>query len=553
MRQEDKEKKKQVGKKKKDIKMNRLVEIAYINSHDLLVNFLIDILDLDENVESEENLLEYKSYKILYSLLEKVNNFTVVIENQYVDRVYRDSYYMHYSCKHAKYDRFCKRLFLFSGAVYDDESLKNISFPDLDPKMLQSKIIGTVVIRPLKEGKIGRTLINPYYFVDKKNTYLRYTKYTAVILGIKLRFNAFPFSMQDTETTTCAEITILNLIDYFSRKYSEYKNILPSEIAHIAVKNGYERNIPTKGLGYSVMTKVFSEAGFSPRLYDRDQLMELSQFKRIMHYYVESGLPVAIGIKDKDDSRHSIIGIGHGKIQYNKLGKKVYAVYNGITDEYIWIIDTADLCNEYIVMDDGQTPYEHYEWKIVEQEKQLPNKYLLGTYEPDVLMVPLYKRMFLEAQDAYDICTSVLASKKLGIQKFFTNIGTKDYPIVIRLFMASSRNFKLTRIANFGKTNEDVKIIYGNLRLPKFVWVCEIYDINGYPNKEAVGEIVIDATASPYDHLNSVILIHYPHYIMVLNKDDEYNTANNNHDSFEIIPNWEEFKGYDHNLLTPKK
>lgn len=528
-----------------EIDENESTVVAYIDDDDLLESFLKNILSLDDNSESEKK----KSYMILQSLLKNILNFTVVIENNYVDRTYRDSYYMHYSCKHAQYDRFCKRLSLFSGNIFENVKDEEWSFLNLNSGDLQKSFIGTIVIRPLQEGQVGRTLINPYFILDKKNTYLRYAKYYVTILGIRLQVNAFPFSMQDGETTTCAEITILNMLDYFSEKYAEYKYILPSEIAHIAVENGYERNLPTRGLGYSVMTKVFSEMGFSPRLYNKGSFAEMSQFKRIMHYYVESGLPVAIGVKVENKSRHSIIGIGHGKIKYSQIQKRIYAVYNGIVDDYIWLIDTADLCNEYIVMDDGQAPYERYEWKTTEQEQRLPDKHTFGKYEPDVLMVPLYKRMFLEAQDAYAICTSALASEYMGIRAFYKEIGTKDNPLVIRLFMASSKNFKQKRIANFDSRNEEIRERYANLRLPKFIWVCELYDIEGYKKNEAMGEVIVDATASPYDDLNSILMLHYPWNIMLCNK----NRNRAEDDIFYKVHSWNRFEGYDHNLYPPEK
>lgn len=334
---------------------------------------------------------------------------------------------------------------------------------------------------------------------------------------MRLQINAFPFSMQDGETTTCAEITILNLMDYFSRKYPEYKSILPSEIAQITEKSGYERKLPTRGLGYSVITKVFSEIGFSPRLYTIDSIADMSQFKRLMHYYIESGLPVAMGVKIDEKTRHAIVCIGHGKIEHDKIGNKIYAIYDTVIENYIWIVDSADICSQYIVMDDGRSPYEICEWKESEKEERisLSRKNMLGGYEPDNLMVPLYKRMFLEAQDAYDICTSALASSKVGIQIVCPDLGKRDHPVIIRLFMCSSRNYKQRRITNFSNRNREVRERYIKLCLPRFVWVCEVYSKESYCQRKAIGEIVVDATASPHDGIKSVLLFHYPHYILI--------------------------------------
>lgn len=143
-------------------------------------------------------------------------------------------------------------------------------FSDLDEEGLKERFIGTIVNRPLRDGKVGRSLINPYYVLGKKDIYLRFAGYSATIFGMRFKINAFPFSMQDGETTTCAEIIIINLMDYFSNKYQEYRNILPSEITKIVVENDFQRTLPARGLNYSTITKVFSEAGFYPRLYGKN-------------------------------------------------------------------------------------------------------------------------------------------------------------------------------------------------------------------------------------------------------------------------------------------
>ena len=537
-------------------KENELQKVIVIHATEELQSFLIDILDFANNMNSEDELYSNRSYNVIFSLLSKIDIFTGVIEEKYIDRTYRDSYYMHFSCKHGQYSRFCKRLFIFKGDVFGKEPEQK--FSDLNVDELQKKFIGTIVIRPLREGKVGRCLINPYFICKTESLYLRYAKYSATICGMRFRINAFPFSMQDGETTACAETTILNMMDYYSRKYSEYKSILPSEIANIVEKNEFQRTLPTRGLKYDTITKVFSEVGFYPRLYGKDVFADMSQFKRVMHYYIESGIPIAIGAKVDEKTRHSIICIGHGKINNEDIGKKIYAIADAIQGEYIWIVDSADLCQNYIMMDDGRTPYENCEWKAESTANiDKADKYMLGDYEPEILMVPLYKRMFLEAQDAYDICTTALASCEIGIRnKEFglDSIGTKENPIIIRLFMCSSRNFKQRRISNFSIKNKEAREMYNRLRFPRFVWVCEIYDNKGYCEGKAMGEIVIDATSSPYDGTKSILLLHYPYNILPCKRNFE-NASRlfEQSEMFNQVHEWEPFDRYDHNLFSPEK
>jgi hypothetical protein len=217
-------------------------------------------------------------------------------------------------------------------------------------------------------------------------------------------------------------------------------------------------------------------------------------------------------------------------------------------------------------MDDGQAPYSNYQWESQESTALSPVKYTFGNYEPVTLMVPLYKRMFLEAEDAYDVCTTTLCSKLMGIRRFRPQLGSIKDPVVIRLFMASSRNFKYKRISGFGKLNQEVRARYINTLFPRFIWVCEIYSRESYLEHKAIGEIIVDATASPYDD-DKILIIHYPHYIIARQTDSMEKLDIKNIKNFKDIPpeeieldnlfdktlSWEPFDGYTCNLFKPER
>lgn len=68
-----------------------------------------------------------------------------------------------------------------------------------------------------------------------------------------------------------------------------------------------------------------------------------------------------------------------------------------------------------------------------------------------------------------------------------------------------------------------------------------------------MGELVIDATASPDHGTKSILLIHYPHSILVCRKNIENVEKHFGiNEKFQEFKNWEPFKGYDHNLFMPK-
>lgn len=490
----------------------------------------------DEFDENRSNNSATILYKVISKILNGQEKVTVVIDNNYIDKIYRDCYYNHFSGKHFEYSRYCKRVFLFLGdcceyiAAYNEEKL-------------QDNFIGCFVVKPLKVGAIGRTLLNPKYIFgdyDSKNIYVRTTNYCVHLRGMKLFVNAFPYSMQDSETLTCAESTLLNIFDYYSNQYSDYKFMLPSEIFNVAKLNWYERILPATGMSYMLMSRIMVEFGFYPRLYLKDAIKNDEELIRILSYYVESAIPVAIGICREDHYNHSIACIGHGKNRIENMLKKLYRVstndfveddIENVVEDVLYIADSANTIDEYIVMDDNLEPYSIYKTTIKKNDAISNEEVKLNNSQLICLAVPLYKRMYLEAKDARAICVEILKEKQLSFvaqyQKlFFKSIGTEENPIVIRIFLASSRNFKNDRIMAF-KEDDICKKIYSVTPFPQFVWVCELYDLKHYKNQKPLGEIVLDATSTantkPFD---SVIMVNYP---------GKYLTRHYNGSSNEII------------------
>ncbi|MCM1136414.1 MAG: hypothetical protein NC400_12670 [Clostridium sp.] len=520
--------------------------------------FLAWALNLSEQEleQGKDFLIEHNtSFKVLWKLFSHLDTYTVVIEDHYVDRVYRDSYYFYYSGKHFSYSRFCKRLCLFHGILEHD-------FYDFSCDELEKYFMGTIVIRPIPDRSIGRTLLNPRYFLPAGSScQIRLADYNVTVYGKRLHVHAFPYGMQDGETTSCAEITILNLLDYYSQLYPEYHYLLPSEISSLAEMNSYERRMPTTGLSYELISKIFCDVGFYPRLYSI-QKMTTIKFRHILHYYIESGIPVALGLKLGEENKHSVISIGHTVSHTDKLGTELTCAYDSESKNVIWTCDTADTVDTYCIMDDNRVPYKLSKCIEEAQEtKQRPPLLKLNECEVEYMMVPLYKRMILEAADAYDICLSILASQRFGIKDFLQldalspellamdksieKVGIKEEPLVIRLFMASSRTFRRKRDEQFRTKNGEVRDWYNITVFPKFVWVCEFTTRTLYKEDLVLGEIIIDATSSADAKMDSFIIIHYPNVICRRMPEDFMETGSS---EFEGIHDWHPFEAFHGNL-----
>ena len=162
-------------------------------------------------------------------------------------------------------------------------------------------------------------------------------------------------------------------------------------------------------------------------------------------------------------------------------------------------------------MDDNQFPYEvrNFREMSIYSDMRITN-----------LSVPLYKRMFLEAADAYDIVMEILESDHWGIKRWANKYLKMETDIISRLFLASSRSYKEFRVRTCAETSDSWMLYYSNLRLPRFVWVCELYTIKDYA-EIPFGEIVLDATSASKQGISNVILMNYPDRVYARNPNQD--------------------------------
>ena len=461
--------------------------------------------------------------------------YTVVLEHYYVDRSFRDSYYRYYSSSHFNTDRSSRRLSFFHGTISEEEML-NLKIPCVSIQQaserpyigIKRKMIyyGSIVLNPVLNGALGRTILDPRCLnLQKPNAhpvYMRLSRFKINVFGRTLKVNAFPYRMQDGETTTCTEVTILNILDYYSNTYAEYRSALPGEILDEEQRHSYQRVLPSKGMDYAKLSKLISSFGFTPRLYDRSSISSYGgsqitpevKLRRWMYYYIESGIPVAVelGSDTQSESGHSVICIGHGATD-NKKVCDAYRLSSQVEGKRPFL-NSADFHESFVIIDDNMPVYNIKEFKNISSEKG---------YKVKALAVPLNRRMYLDAPDAETTVLEILNDDHLGLDAWLPKGYLKENEaIIIRLYLASSRSFKNYRIGTI--TNKDIRAAYAYTPMPRFVWVCELYKVEEYLglNKKkktdpinAFGEIVLDTTSVPTKEYSpkAIVLAHYPRMI----------------------------------------
>ena len=469
------------------------VTIHVLESPDDLADFLTAI-HIREMAESS-------AHKIAGILRLIGTPVTVICEHEYADALYRDTFYACFSRKFSVFPRDCKRLSFFQGELNPTDCYRYASETE---RLLQERFVGICILKPIRYGEIGRTVLDPLK-LKIPVCYVKTARFRMDVLGHALFVDGYPYSSQDTETMTCAEITIWSIMEYFGVSFPEYGTVLPSQITAGLDKLSSERTLPSRGSEYTWMSALFKKFGFAPRLYDRRAFSgdteQEKEFRKLFHYYVESGIPLAVGISGRkrgEELYHSVVCIGHSDKQ-----KPVKTAEIGFLggDTIYPFIDSAFLREEYVIIDDNQIPYQ------VERLDRLTG---WDKVEVSTFAVPLHRDVFLDAGDVAAIVSTVFEDESLGIARLVPEFGESvdlNNPLILRVFLAPDDAYRRFRASHAKEPT--AAAFYAALRLPRFVWVAEISTYRAYLNRQIYGEIVIDATAGRNSSLDSLILVRY--------------------------------------------
>ncbi len=457
------------------------------NANKSISQILLDTFKLEENEEKIE--LENNINDLFDELREELY---VVIETPYVDKFYRDSYYTYFASKHREYSKDCIRISFFADEITPEHFRDNDLFQEL-----QDKFLGYSILRPTIPNIFGRSIIAKNAFYDNRYQICEYQS-NILLNGIRLEVKGFPHSSQDGESIKCAETTIWAIMEYFGSKYPDYRPVAISSIISALSKYSKKRMLPSAGLTVDQISYALKEFGFGTYIYSRDEAYE-NEIENILSIYVESGIPTIVALEN-DTIGHAVIAIGYKReeyIDFNKQSKRGLDI-DGTIINYV---DYSDVERNYIIQDDNATPQiqiklnnptAHY------GESDFPE---WQDCKVNSLVVPLYRKIYLEAEIAKRLSLEIISDSEFGY-----NFGD-DF--VFRFFLTSSRSFK-SHISNLQEIDNEIADIIIATKMPKFIWISEIYTRDNYGKDIADGIVVLDATEASEIKKNAILFTAYP-------------------------------------------
>ncbi len=452
---------------------------------------ILQILTDTFKLEKDEELIELENnINALFDELKE--ELYVVIETPYVDKFYRDSYYTYFASKHREYSKDCIRISFFADEITPEHFRDNDLFQEL-----QDKFLGYAILRPTIPNIFGRAIIAKNAFYENSYQICEY-KSNILLNGIRLEVKGFPHSSQDGESIKCAETTIWAIMEYFGSKYPDYSPVAISRIIEALAKYSKKRLLPSAGLAVDQISYALKEFGFGTYIYSRDEAYE-DEIENILSVYVESGIPTIVALENETIG-HAIIAIGYEReenIDFGKYNTRTLD-FNGISKTYV---DYSDVERNYIIQDDNATPQikikleaptEHYDKNDFPEWEGCTIK---------SLVVPLYRKIYLEAEIAKRLSLEIISDVEFGYEF--------DNDFVFRFFLTSSRSFK-AHIANLQQIDDEIADNIITTKMPKFIWISEIYTKDNYGKDIADGIVVLDATEASENKKNAILFTAYP-------------------------------------------
>jgi len=466
---------------------------------------------LVEIVNKDAKFISQTSEVVLSELSDEVKFF--LVEAPYVDKDYRSIFYSDFSKRHKLFERDVIRVHLYSNNINDDD--------------YSDGYLGFLTLRNTPGYHFGRSYINPKA-ISGVEGFIMLSEFESNILDQTQKIKAFPWMQQDINISRCAHVAAWCIMRYFGQRKKPYADLTIGEMAHVV--RSETRKVPSSGLTMHQIVQLLNELGFSMEQFKRkipklvcendtrdgpaqgsteSTKVDSNMFDIIIHLYLESGIPVLCGLSKK---LHAITAIGHGKIK----DADEYIQENEISTPRV--IDSLQLCSNWICIDDNHAPY-----RKIHKKPCLEN----GTYsfeDIDLIAVPLHDKMYLTPKDVLSLVAK-LCEEKSDVLK--TKI------LIRRVFLTSSNKLKKSSLHI-----EDLryKKYVKHLTLPKFVWVVEYSTPENFKNGLVDYRIVVDSTATAYD--NDAI-IYFQSEWMVENPSTERKFPIEKHISQQITGNLE--------------
>ena len=343
--------------------------------------------------------------------------------------------------------------------------------------------------------------------------------FDANLLGVDLEVAGAAYLQQDARVGACGQVAIWAGMRHMHARHG-YNWVSVADMPRLATPTAPDEatSLPAGSdfLATERMLRAISDAGYQPLCFSRNIAGAILP-------YVESGIPVILGLDIGADIGHAVTVIG-----------RVFAPQARPTDTAI------DYVPAYIVHDDRGGPYM---WLPVEDPLITPHPFgedtikrttSSGTVElsaahANFAVALMSPRVFstaaaaeVSARDRLDDALArvthirrMLADRRLPVNERLLKELQDAHGaghMVLRTYLTSAAGYR-RHIAD-GTASDHLKDALLDLHLPHFTWITEISTIDSYNHFSAgmrriYGHTIIDATSTGRDG-DGLLMLHLP-------------------------------------------
>lgn len=411
-------------------------------------------------------------------------------------------YHAYYSRIFGDIDKHCHRFHFFTIPLIDGEKI--LDFIDR-ASTVENSYIGFITIRPVRSSPVAATILRQ---LPDQHFLLSSDKFTVHIAGQAFTICGTPFMQQDNAVGACAQASIWMALRTMRKKEGN-SAFDPAQITGAATRFLVRgRTLPNReGLAVDQMIEVIRFAGYSPHImrfgtggHNKLTGAQLNSAKRKIYTYVESEIPVVLGVFPNPTAGHAIVLIGHKWDKNNNpqpyIGTSIY--------------HAADWVPSFIAHNDNSGPY-------LNLPESGTDSYCFDQVDFAIPLLP--SDVFMTGEESEEVASS-LFHLTLSLINPPPPTGTQPIQcekLVFRTYLVERHKYREWVTKN-PDICPDLKEYYRLKVFPKRLWVTEINLLSQFNNTcsgslARVGEIITDPTGEPNDcpflsiHVNASALL----------------------------------------------
>jgi hypothetical protein len=488
-------------------------------------------LQTDEDWDELKRFLNSSVNACVTSILDYVRNqgaVSLIVENQYLDRDFTSEFAHFYALVFKRHKKVCRRVHFFGMALRSGPEFFSL-IKGLEKAAADQQYLGYIVIRPLENASIGRTVLAvPKPSNSNFPSVLVRGKHETHLLGVELTVEGAPFMQQDARAGACAHVSIWMAARHLHVKHKEgwFSTVDIAERASNPTDTTLASSLPSGsgGLNLNNMIRAIRAMGREPIVYLANEKREADGIKYfwagnlrpedIINRYVDSAIPVILGIAPWDTNQregHAVTCFGH---------VEVLLPDNSNCESHS---TSAIFCNAFLVNDDQRGCY----LRMPIRECAEGNTPYSVSGHVFFILIPLPSRVFIKAEVAETIAWNLVSNLaqnwpdleehcKCQIYNVTNYIEAfREKKLIARTYLTYGWKYKRRIKDNI--ISEEAKTILLNHELPRFVWTIEFgyFDSlnDAHPeNRRIVSHVVVDATTGQY-WSSGKLIFHAPGFI----------------------------------------